>query len=386
MSSSSLNKGVPPARGWPDGMSLFLPILMLLTLLSMGHAASAAVCGDANSDAIVNVGDVVYIIGYVFKGGPPPEFLCDGDVNGDGALNVGDAVYLVQWIFNGGQPPVCAPGGGLAESGECKIFGTRAGFDETCVIYDYDGQGLLTLQHINAGFNCCPGDIIVDITINDNIIEIAEMESQSACDCTCLYDLNIEVHYLNPGDYTIQFDEPYLPPGDEPLVFVLDLNGPASGSFCLPRSGYPWGGYGAPEGVLTDHSDCLNLPAEDKNYDPPFNQECVEYAYDGIGTLDLIHLNTAFNCCPDQLYGDFSFVGSWIIITETESLEEGGCACLCLFNVNYRITDLMPGVYVLRFDGLYLNGFEEPLTVTLDLTTATSGSFCEPRNLYPWWD
>jgi hypothetical protein len=63
-------------------------------------------CGDANADEEVNVGDGVYIISYVFKGGSPPDPVCIGDANGDGDTNVGDAVYLISYIFRGGSPPV----------------------------------------------------------------------------------------------------------------------------------------------------------------------------------------------------------------------------------------------------------------------------------------
>ena len=71
------------------------------------------VCGDANNDSAVNVGDAVYLINYVFKGGPPPQpLLCCGDANGDVNVNVGDAVYLINYVFKGGPPPVsgcCVP-------------------------------------------------------------------------------------------------------------------------------------------------------------------------------------------------------------------------------------------------------------------------------------
>jgi hypothetical protein len=33
-------------------------------------------CGDVNADSILNLGDVVYLISYLYKGGPPPD--CDG--------------------------------------------------------------------------------------------------------------------------------------------------------------------------------------------------------------------------------------------------------------------------------------------------------------------
>jgi hypothetical protein len=64
-------------------------------------------CGDANRDASINVADAVYLINYIFKGGPAPDPLGSGDANCDGAVNVGDAVYLVNYIFKGGPEPCC---------------------------------------------------------------------------------------------------------------------------------------------------------------------------------------------------------------------------------------------------------------------------------------
>jgi len=64
-------------------------------------------CGDANGDGDVNVGDIVYIISYVFKGGMPPASLWAADVNHDGDVNVADAVYLVNYVFRSGMAPDC---------------------------------------------------------------------------------------------------------------------------------------------------------------------------------------------------------------------------------------------------------------------------------------
>ena len=66
------------------------------------------VCGDANGDAAVNLADAVYVINYVFKGGPPPDPLAAGDANLDSAVNLADAVYLINYIFKGGPQP-CRP-------------------------------------------------------------------------------------------------------------------------------------------------------------------------------------------------------------------------------------------------------------------------------------
>ncbi|MGB7053999.1 MAG: Ig-like domain-containing protein [bacterium] len=63
--------------------------------------------GDVNRDGIVNVGDVVYLVSYLYKGGPPPDPLEAGDANSDGIVNVGDVVYLVSYLYKAGPPPVC---------------------------------------------------------------------------------------------------------------------------------------------------------------------------------------------------------------------------------------------------------------------------------------
>jgi hypothetical protein len=61
--------------------------------------------GDANNDAVVNVGDAIYIINYVFKGGPAPVSRKEADCNCDAAVNIGDAIMIVNYVFKGGPPP-----------------------------------------------------------------------------------------------------------------------------------------------------------------------------------------------------------------------------------------------------------------------------------------
>ncbi|MDD4052048.1 MAG: dockerin type I repeat-containing protein [candidate division Zixibacteria bacterium] len=63
------------------------------------------ILGDANGDRNVNVGDAVFLISYIFRGGPPPYVPKAGDVNGDCKVNVGDAVYLISYIFRQGPAP-----------------------------------------------------------------------------------------------------------------------------------------------------------------------------------------------------------------------------------------------------------------------------------------
>jgi len=78
---------------------------------SPGQWPIVLVCGDANGDAKVNVGDAVFLINYVFKSGPQPTPRCAGNANGDATVNVGDAVYLINYVFKSGPAPSqhCCP-------------------------------------------------------------------------------------------------------------------------------------------------------------------------------------------------------------------------------------------------------------------------------------
>lgn len=64
-------------------------------------------CGDANGDGNVSVSDVVYLINYLFKGGPVPVPWEAGEVNCDGNVSVSDVVYMINYLFKGGAPLIC---------------------------------------------------------------------------------------------------------------------------------------------------------------------------------------------------------------------------------------------------------------------------------------
>jgi len=64
--------------------------------------------GDVDYSLGINIADAVFLVDYIFFGGPPPPCLEEGDADGDGSINVADVVYLVQYIFLGGPaPPPC---------------------------------------------------------------------------------------------------------------------------------------------------------------------------------------------------------------------------------------------------------------------------------------
>lgn len=65
------------------------------------------ICGDANGDELVNIGDAVFLVSYIFRGGQAPDPIESANTNCDGDVNIGDAVYLINHIFKGGPAP-CA--------------------------------------------------------------------------------------------------------------------------------------------------------------------------------------------------------------------------------------------------------------------------------------
>jgi hypothetical protein len=60
--------------------------------------------GDANGDAVVDVGDVFYLINALFAGGPEP--IGFADVDASATVDVLDVFYLINYLFAGGPAPV----------------------------------------------------------------------------------------------------------------------------------------------------------------------------------------------------------------------------------------------------------------------------------------
>ena len=77
--------------------------------LSAGYVGATFVLhGDANGNGIIELGDVVYLITYLYKGGPLPKPLEAGDCNCSGHVDLGDVVYLLTYLYKNGPLP-CDP-------------------------------------------------------------------------------------------------------------------------------------------------------------------------------------------------------------------------------------------------------------------------------------
>jgi hypothetical protein len=291
--------------------------------------------------------------------------------------------------------PRYEPVGTLMEAAGCKTFEAKSP-DETqaaldCIDWSYDGAGTLTITHINAALNCCPGTITADIEIAGTDILISEREGDDAewCHCLCLYDLTYEFSNIQPDVYTVRFEELYLPEGAEILRTTIDLSTETSGFDCLHRSSYPWdtGGTGGdPIALVTSLEGCKSvITGLDAASRAEGTQVCAFGTYDGLGTLSLEQTNAGLNCCLDGLSAGVTVDGDLIEITHIEEPVGGWCDCICLYDVEIAVFNIDPGIYTIRIVEPYL-GPEDPIEFEVDLTSQGIFHHCVLRSAYPWND
>ncbi|MBD3402669.1 hypothetical protein GF420_07220 [candidate division GN15 bacterium] len=66
------------------------------------------VCGDINGDAQgPDLTDIIYLVNFLFLGGPSPSFEPAADVNGDGEIDLPDIISMVNAAFLGGPAVHC---------------------------------------------------------------------------------------------------------------------------------------------------------------------------------------------------------------------------------------------------------------------------------------
>jgi hypothetical protein len=63
-------------------------------------------CGDCDASGEISVDDVVFLLNFIFNGGPAPDPIEIGDVDDSDSIDIDDAVYLIMYLFMGGPPPI----------------------------------------------------------------------------------------------------------------------------------------------------------------------------------------------------------------------------------------------------------------------------------------
>lgn len=78
--------------------------------------------GDANSDARIDLSDVIFLVNALFRNGPFPSCQAAADANDDRMLDLSDAMFVIAYLWQGGPAPSGALGGG-----DCKSLNDGGG-------------------------------------------------------------------------------------------------------------------------------------------------------------------------------------------------------------------------------------------------------------------
>ncbi len=64
--------------------------------------------GDVTGDGLIDLGDGIFLLNYLYKGGPAPNPLNVGDLDCNGEISLGDVILLINYLYKNGPPP-CEP-------------------------------------------------------------------------------------------------------------------------------------------------------------------------------------------------------------------------------------------------------------------------------------
>lgn len=300
----------------------WIVLLMAAAILLPAVPARAQyACGDVDqSGGPPNVADIDLIVDYLFRGNLGYLMYSPADVDGVRGVNVADLVYLVSYIFRDGPAPQCPAPGDLSSGGCLTMRSTpsdlvpaaaspaeclsEVGEDSTESMWAEWVDGHVYVHHENAYYQCCleygftREDWGFDLTIYEQ--DLAEDQ----CDCMCYFDLVADV-----GPVSIM----------QPVDISVTL---------------------------------IGIDGDTVGVDTIFQAGQESWYCEVVGNdLHVIHKNALANCCPGWVL-EGSIIGNEITVTEVDTLGE--CACLCLFNLETVVPDLLPGEYIVTLKGVCL--------------------------------
>ena len=241
--------------------------------------------GDVNCNCEINIGDVVYLISYLFKGGPEPCPLDAGDVNGDCVIDIGDVVYLINYLFKWGSLPVCGCASHPELAGGCVGCNAHQSLRKTAgpAQVGLISSGILKesakLVEVDGSFGVDVAGVQFEFSYNpDEIQSIIPELTDRTKDLSLFFSASNGILKIGIIDLA---GKHLIPAGDGPLV-KLSITGSDLGSLELQKA------------ILVDEKatpfEVIILPKEEspatrprgfallQNYPNPFNPE-TEISY-----------------------------------------------------------------------------------------------------------
>lgn len=100
--------------------------------------------GDANEDDVVDISDVISILGWLFLGTADPSCIEASDANDNSQVDLSDAIYVINFLFQGGdapQAPFPLPGFGDVPASDCALADHLPVITNVTVLTAADGGG-----------------------------------------------------------------------------------------------------------------------------------------------------------------------------------------------------------------------------------------------------
>ena len=214
-------------------------ILLVIFILIMIPTVSsfAGVCGDINDDGgDPDISDLVYLVDYMFQGGPPPPLMWAADVDGSGGAfpDIADLVYLVDFMFLGGPAPNCI-------TYTTPTTTTIIPEDDSTTIIGYDTSGTVFLDESSSyAQEVSVGDVIIgqddEEAPNGFLRKISSkttqggsviLETQQATMMEAFESMHInETHQLRPSDirWSKLISGSRLQSGEDDETFIVPLD------------------------------------------------------------------------------------------------------------------------------------------------------------------
>jgi hypothetical protein len=231
---------------------LVVLVAAIMTVMTVGGERANCdpmICGDANGGGFIENGDPIFLINYIFSGGPPPSPVSDGNTDASCRINVADAIVISNYLFGFGGPPVCADTSACVftrTGGDSVIIGNPPytqypGGDSVAVpVYMTNSAALaglsvglhyassdIEITSINTSGSVA-GSVMSDFDAVQNAVLLgyysgnpfASIAPQSG---GLLVTLNVRILAGDPGQ-NIELDTLFFPPGGENIFVRTDAS------------------------------------------------------------------------------------------------------------------------------------------------------------------
>jgi len=95
-------------------------IFLVNFLFKDGPPPKPPAAGDVNADCFTTVADIIYLLNYLYRGGPAPKMWCNpGDINHDGYVDLPDVIYFINYLFKSGPVPLSMKSSDV--NGDCTV-------------------------------------------------------------------------------------------------------------------------------------------------------------------------------------------------------------------------------------------------------------------------